>query len=84
MVFIFTDGVVEAEDEGGEEFGEQRLLSCLRGVSSISAADILKRVMTQVSGFVGFTRQHDDITCLVFCVNDSASGTTSHVSPIPS
>jgi sigma-B regulation protein RsbU (phosphoserine phosphatase) len=65
LLFIFTDGVVEAVGEGQEEFGETRLLSCLQSLPLESAADTLKRVMTQVNSFVGYVRQHDDITCLV-------------------
>jgi len=65
LLFIFTDGVVEAAGEHEEEFGEPRLLTCLQSVPLESAADTLKRVMTDVNTFVGFVRQHDDITCLV-------------------
>jgi serine phosphatase RsbU (regulator of sigma subunit) len=65
LLFIFTDGVVEAEGEHQEEFGESRLLSCLQSGPPESAADTLKRVMTEVNSFVGYVRQHDDITCLV-------------------
>jgi len=65
LLFIFTDGVVEAVGERQEEFGETRLLACLQSAPLESAADTLKRVMTQVNTFVGYVRQHDDITCLV-------------------
>jgi serine phosphatase RsbU (regulator of sigma subunit) len=34
----------------------------------VSAADILNRVMAEVNAFVGYARQHDDITYLVFRV----------------
>jgi serine phosphatase RsbU (regulator of sigma subunit) len=55
-------------DGGGEEFGEARLIPCIKSAPNESAADTLKRVMTEVNTFVGYARQHDDITCLVLRV----------------
>jgi sigma-B regulation protein RsbU (phosphoserine phosphatase) len=62
LLFIFTDGLVEAENDGAEEFGEARLLPLLG--TRHSAAEVIHRVMGGVEAFVGSTRQHDDITCL--------------------
>jgi len=67
LLFVFTDGVVEAVNEVGEEFREERLLGSLN-VSSGTAAEVLSRVMTDVNNFVGYARQHDDITALVLRV----------------
>jgi sigma-B regulation protein RsbU (phosphoserine phosphatase) len=69
LLFVFTDGLVEAVNESGAEYGETRLLACLSWGSPESAADTLKRVMADVNAFVGYTRQHDDITCLVLRVS---------------
>jgi phosphoserine phosphatase RsbU/P len=68
MLFVFTDGVIEAVNDASEEYGEGRLLSSLQTAPQAVAAEILKRVMTEVSTFVGYARQHDDITCLVLRV----------------
>jgi phosphoserine phosphatase RsbU/P len=67
LIFIFTDGVVEAVNEAGEEYSEARLLPCVRPIPA-NAADVLARVMTDVNNFVGYARQHDDITALVLRV----------------
>jgi phosphoserine phosphatase RsbU/P len=64
-VYIFTDGVVEAVNDAGEEYGEERLVPCIQVSPAESADEMLKRVMTEVNTFVGYTRQHDDITSLV-------------------
>ncbi|MGA8223364.1 MAG: PP2C family protein-serine/threonine phosphatase [Candidatus Acidiferrales bacterium] len=69
LLFIFTDGVVEAVNQAGQEYGEARLLACLLGAPPEPAAETLKRVMADVNQFVGAVRQHDDITCLVLRVN---------------
>jgi serine phosphatase RsbU (regulator of sigma subunit) len=66
LLFIFTDGVIEAVNGSDEEYGEKRLLACLlTSPAEESAADVLRRVMLDVNAFVGYVRQHDDITCLV-------------------
>jgi phosphoserine phosphatase RsbU/P len=69
LLFIFTDGVVEAVNDAGEEYGEKRLLPCIQASPPESADEMLKRVMTEVNSFVGYARQHDDITCLVLRVS---------------
>lgn len=68
LLFIFTDGVVEAVNGAGEEYGEARLLRCIESTPAESSDVTLKRVMADVNSFAGFARQHDDITCLVLCV----------------
>jgi len=69
LLFIFTDGVVEAENDKGEEFGESHLLPCIQDAHSESAAATLQRVIAAVNAFVGQVRQHDDITCFVLRIN---------------
>jgi sigma-B regulation protein RsbU (phosphoserine phosphatase) len=68
ILFVFTDGVVEAVNESNEEFGEARLLQCVQAAPSGSAGAMLNRVMGEVNGFVGPARQYDDITTLVVCM----------------
>jgi hypothetical protein len=65
LLIIFTDGLVEAEDEKEQEYGEERFLEVVAGLAAPSAPESLKRLMSSVDAFVGLTRQHDDITCLV-------------------
>jgi sigma-B regulation protein RsbU (phosphoserine phosphatase) len=65
-LIFFTDGVVEAFNESGEEFGNERWLSAIRNLPEWDAAQSLQFLMKRVDEFVGATRQSDDITCLVF------------------
>jgi sigma-B regulation protein RsbU (phosphoserine phosphatase) len=62
---IFTDGLVEAENEALEEYEEQRLLTVIEAGAGTTPEELLRRVMTNVDSFVGATPQHDDITCMV-------------------
>ncbi len=65
LLVVFTDGVIEAENEAEAEFGELRLLECLKAMHPASAAEALRTVISSVDSFVGRTRQHDDITALI-------------------
>jgi sigma-B regulation protein RsbU (phosphoserine phosphatase) len=65
-LIFFTDGVVEAFNEEGKEFGNERWLSAIRNLPDWNAQETLNFLMKKVDDFVGVTRQSDDITCLVF------------------
>jgi len=65
ILVIYTDGVTEARDEDGAEFGEARLLSLLNSSAEERASLTLSSVMRKLDEFVGAAPQHDDITCLV-------------------
>jgi sigma-B regulation protein RsbU (phosphoserine phosphatase) len=65
-LIFFTDGVVEAFNEDGIEFGDDRWVSVIRALPELNAQESLQFLMKRVDDFVGATRQSDDITCLVF------------------
>ncbi len=62
---IFTDGVVEAINTRGEEYGESRLLRVVDTAASSTPAEMLKRLLADLDTYVGNTPQHDDMTCLM-------------------
>ncbi len=66
---IFTDGLVEAVNFAGEEYGEQRLLAVLNANTGLSPDLLLQRMIAEVNAFVGSTPQHDDITCMLIKVD---------------
>jgi sigma-B regulation protein RsbU (phosphoserine phosphatase) len=68
LLVIFTDGLVDAVNAKDEDYSESRLLEALRPPSDASAEQTLKSLMAAVDAFVGATRQHDDITCLILRV----------------
>ena len=65
VLIIYTDGVTEARDEDGTEFGEARLLALAAEPLEDRAAMTLSSIMRKLDEFVGGAPQHDDITCLV-------------------
>lgn len=65
LLLIFTDGLVEAVNTAGEEYGEERMLYMLQTVPGESAGETIRHLLQNVEEFVGRARQHDDITLLV-------------------
>jgi phosphoserine phosphatase RsbU/P len=62
---IFTDGLVEALNLRGEEYGEPRVINILQAGVSATPDELLRRMMSDLDAFVGTTPQHDDVTCLL-------------------
>ena len=62
---IFTDGVVEAENNRAEEYGEQRLLFVVHTGASLNPSQLLSSIMTDLDRFVAGAPQHDDVTCML-------------------
>lgn len=48
---MFTDGISEAADSNGQEFGEERLIALLRESPAASAADLRDAIMQDVTQF---------------------------------
>jgi sigma-B regulation protein RsbU (phosphoserine phosphatase) len=66
-VILFTDGVTEACNAAGEEFGEARLLRLLEDHRTLSAAELQAKILAVVAEF-SRSRWQDDATLLVLAV----------------
>jgi sigma-B regulation protein RsbU (phosphoserine phosphatase) len=64
LMFLYTDGVTEAMNEEGEEFGVERLQEVFASNPPSSTKEANEAVFSAVSDFAGDTAQSDDITCL--------------------
>jgi serine phosphatase RsbU (regulator of sigma subunit) len=64
VLALYTDGVTEAVDADGQEFGDERLVAALSHSGVERAAEILERVLTDVLRF-GPAPQVDDATMVV-------------------
>ena len=62
---MFTDGVTEARNVENEEYGEDRLISCVSSYSECSTRALLEGVFGAVREFCGKANQTDDITVTV-------------------
>jgi phosphoserine phosphatase RsbU/P len=61
---LYTDGVTEAFDPAGEEFGEHRLAEALRRLRDVPAQAAVASIADEVRRFSPH-EQHDDITLIV-------------------
>jgi phosphoserine phosphatase RsbU/P len=64
-LLLFSDGVTEALNAEGEEFGEARLLDVLRADQGAPVATWIDRVFQAIDAFAGGESQYDDITMVV-------------------
>ncbi|MBN1262488.1 MAG: serine/threonine-protein phosphatase, partial [Anaerolineae bacterium] len=65
MLVLYTDGVIDAQDEDGDFFGEDRFLEILEARVECTAQDVQDAVMTAIRDFSGGAVQADDITLMV-------------------
>ena len=63
-LFVYTDGVAEAENAAHEQFGVQRILETLNAAPSDDPEALLQAVHSAADAFVGDTPQFDDFTML--------------------
>ena len=68
---LFTDGVIEALNRDGEEFGMERLITLLRENARSNASEILNRIQEAVLAHSANTPQHDDITMMILGFGES-------------
>ena len=65
LVVVCSDGVTEARNEAGEEFGRERLIEAMQGCHGTKPDAVLERLFAAVRTFSHGTPQGDDITGLV-------------------
>ena len=65
VVVAYSDGLTEARNFGGEEFGEERLMTCVRANCDLAPTKLLECVFDAVHQFSAGTVQGDDLTLLV-------------------
>jgi sigma-B regulation protein RsbU (phosphoserine phosphatase) len=64
----FTDGVIEARNPIGEEFGEDRLIEVILANTGLPAADLEKRILRAVEDWTAEAEQEDDLTLVIIKV----------------
>ena len=67
-LLLFTDGITEAEDAQGEEFGVERVAAFGKAHAASSAVELTEQLLAQVSDFCGAQFQ-DDATLVVLAAN---------------
>ncbi|MCU0453208.1 MAG: SpoIIE family protein phosphatase [Bacteroidetes bacterium] len=65
VYLFYTDGVTEAMNEEGKEFGEEPVKRLLAAKRHLSAGEIQHHVLSAVEEFQGSAEPHDDVTMVV-------------------
>jgi sigma-B regulation protein RsbU (phosphoserine phosphatase) len=65
VVLLYTDGVIEAINEAGQQYGVKSLTTILHKYHDLDAVDITQKVKEDLRSFMGGIQQHDDQTVLV-------------------
>ena len=68
-IYLYTDGVNEAMDDGGNEYSYERLEEFLKMSKGQSTTDIVNGSLDDVKAFVKNAEQSDDITVLAVRYN---------------
>ena len=73
VIFIYTDGLTEAEDIAHNQFGEERVLDVLSSMKpqhdTLKPQEIIDKLTNAIHAFVGEAEQSDDITLLTIQLN---------------
>lgn len=69
VLVFYTDGITEAQNDAGEEFGTERLAALLQNGSSLSAEGLMNTILTGATDFCGQIGFVDDVTILIVKCN---------------
>ena len=71
-LFIYTDGLNEAENTAKEQFGDERLLDFLRNCNYESARQVIKTISADVEQHRQGAEPNDDLTMMCIYIKDAA------------
>jgi len=71
MLFLYTDGIVEAEDSDGGFYGKERMKTFLDANASQSLRKILSNFRNDIEIFTNGIEQSDDITMLALRISNT-------------
>jgi serine phosphatase RsbU (regulator of sigma subunit) len=61
-VIFYTDGLTEARNTSGEEYGEDRLDAIMSVYGSLHAKTIIRKIQSSLDNFIGAEEPADDVT----------------------
>src|SRR5262249_5131191 len=69
LIVLSTDGIHEARNAAGEEYGEQRLARCV-GRANGKASDVIEAILVDVAAHTGEAVQRDDVTIVAVAIGE--------------
>lgn len=83
-LFLYTDGLTEAENAEHEQFGFERLMTTLQELTEgVNTHSMIHHISQAVNRFVGDTEQSDDLTMLALRWNRRALILSCDINEIP-
>jgi len=70
VLLMYTDGVIEARNPAGQQFGEERLQELLQKYQSLPSDKLWQRIHQAIHRHINGAEQHDDITLLVLKIQE--------------
>jgi serine phosphatase RsbU (regulator of sigma subunit) len=70
LLLLYTDGVIEASDEEGDQLGTSGLLQILQGLEISDTVGIVPGVLQGLYGWTGAGANEDDISLMLIARND--------------
>lgn len=64
IILLYTDGLIEAVNRNGEEYGFERFKQSFEDAKGDTAADVLESVLSEIEDFAEGTHATDDITLI--------------------
>jgi sigma-B regulation protein RsbU (phosphoserine phosphatase) len=71
LIVAFTDGITEAMNTAGDEWGEERLTEVIGANPDLSARELVERITRRADEFSAGASQHDDMTVVAVRVTQS-------------
>ncbi len=65
-LIFYTDGMTEAMNESGEQYGKERLLKCIRENARLPLEEFKNGIIADLGGFAGEKNFEDDVTLIIF------------------
>ena len=69
ILFLYTDGVIEAPGKDGQLFGLERLIKVLEENSDVPLDQIKRAVLDELQNNGGMSFAHDDVTFMAVQIN---------------
>ena len=68
VFLLYTDGISEAMNDGGECFGDTRLAELVRQHADLPSDELRERILRDIGTFAGEAAQQDDMTMVLLRV----------------
>ena len=72
VLLLYTDGVIEARNPAGQQFGEKRLQELLHKHQSLPSDELWQQIYQAIHQHINGAVQHDDITLLVLKIQEDS------------